>query len=54
MPTSIDLGALMSALYQEFSALYGDGELAAVATAAAINEIIAEQRVQNLDLDSAA
>jgi hypothetical protein len=36
------LGDLMSVLYEEYLALYGDEDLASVATAATINEMIAD------------
>ena len=39
-PTS--LGELISALYEEYMELYGDEDLASVATAATINELIGE------------
>lgn len=53
---TIELGDLMSALYEEFLSFYKDEELAAVATAATINEILAEQawRACHAELDYAA
>ena len=39
---SMRLGDLITLFYDEFLAMYGDEELASVATAAAINEILAE------------
>jgi len=36
------LGDLMSVLYEEYLSLYGDEDLASVATAATINEMIAD------------
>ncbi len=37
------LGDLISSVYDEFLALYGDEELAAVATAQVINELLASE-----------
>jgi hypothetical protein len=43
MPASPDtnLGDLITMFYDEFVAMYGDEELASVATAAAINDLLA-------------
>ena len=38
-----DLGELISLFFEEFMKLYGDRELAAVATAAAIQELLIEE-----------
>ena len=38
----VHLGDVISTLYREYLTLYGDEELAAVATAAAVNDILAE------------
>jgi hypothetical protein len=38
------IGELISAFFAEYLAIYGDRELAAVATAATINELLEEQR----------
>ena len=35
-----DLGTLISVLYREFMEMYGDPDLASVATAAAINDLL--------------
>lgn len=40
MPTT--LGDLTSMLYEEFFALYGDADLAAVAAATVINDILSQ------------
>lgn len=39
--TSLTLGELISTMYEEFLDLYGDEELAAVAAAAVINDLLA-------------
>ena len=39
----VPLGELISTLYEQFLAMYGDEELASIATASAVNEIL-EQR----------
>lgn len=48
------LGDLVALFYEEFLALYGDEELASVATAATINEILADQPKRPLDAEEAA
>lgn len=40
--TKTNLGDLINVLYEEFLAAYGDEDLAAVATAASINEMLVE------------
>ena len=40
MDTQANLGELISTIYEEFLALYGDEELASVATAAVINDLL--------------
>ncbi len=44
MTTTIDtdLGELISSFYEHFLAMYGDEELAAVATAAVINDLLGQ------------
>ncbi len=37
-----NLGDLISLFYEEFLAMYGDEELASVATAAVINDLLSE------------
>lgn len=41
--TPTTLGEMMMALYDEYLAIYGDSDLAAVATAATVNELLGEQ-----------
>lgn len=40
MTTEMPIGDLVSDIYAHFLALYGDAELAAVATAAVVNDIL--------------
>jgi hypothetical protein len=40
---TLTLGELISLFYEEYLALYGDEELASVAAAATINELLREQ-----------
>jgi hypothetical protein len=48
MTYQTNLGELISTIYEEFLAQYGDEELASVATAAVINDLLASSgtRVQ--------
>ena len=48
--TPVNLGDLINLFYQEYLALYGDEELASVAAAATINEMLAD----NIETDSKA
>ena len=41
--TQVSLAELITLFYDEYLALYGDEELASVAAAATINDILAEQ-----------
>ena len=41
--TQVSLAELIALFYDEYFALYGDEELASVAAAATINDILAEQ-----------
>jgi hypothetical protein len=41
------LGDLISVLYEEFLAVYGDPDIASVATAATINDMLAESAAQS-------
>lgn len=50
---SMNLGDLISLIFEEFLATYGDEELASVATAATINDILSE-RARLLAKDMAA
>ena len=45
--TPMNLGDLINLFYREFLAVYGDEELASVAAAATINELLAESSVAN-------
>lgn len=42
MTTDSTLGEVILALYQEYLTIYGDEDLAAVAAAATMNELLAE------------
>ena len=48
MTTTIvtNLGELISSFYEEFLSLYGDEELASVATAAVINDLLGQAAAQ--------
>ena len=55
----LKIGDLINLFYQEYLALYGDEELASVATAATINDIIIERdslcsTTISADMDEAA
>ncbi len=41
--TTTNIGDLVSLFYEEYLSLYGDEELATVAAAATVNDILAEQ-----------
>ncbi|MBN1334499.1 MAG: hypothetical protein JXB39_00905 [Deltaproteobacteria bacterium] len=43
---TVSLGDLVSVFYEEYLALYGDEELAAVAASATLNELLAEGYVR--------
>ena len=45
--TPVNLGDLINLFYQEYMALYGDEELASVAAAATINEMLSESVTYN-------
>ncbi|MBM4389573.1 MAG: hypothetical protein FJ090_00515 [Deltaproteobacteria bacterium] len=49
MSTTIDtnLGELISRFYEEFLSMYGDEELASVATAAVINDLLGQAAAQS-------
>lgn len=53
MTTNLPLGELISSFYEEFLALYGDEELASVATAAVINDLLAENDAASTAVDDA-
>jgi hypothetical protein len=42
--TTTNIGDLVSLFYEEYLSLYGDEELATVAAAATVNDILAEQQ----------
>jgi hypothetical protein len=44
MSINTNLGELISTIYEEFLATYGDEELASVATAAVINDLLSATR----------
>lgn len=46
MRTTSTLGDLISTCYAEFLAMYGDEELASLATAALVNDLLQEQDAQ--------
>lgn len=48
--TRTSLGDLISALYEEFLAAYGDADLASVATAATINEMLVNAELDGQDV----
>jgi hypothetical protein len=51
--TQTTLGDLISLFYEEFMELYGDPELASVAAAAVINDLLADDR-EDVILEDAA
>lgn len=51
--TSSTLGDLILALYDEYQAVYNDADLASVAAAATINELLAEAAQAEEDLAAA-
>lgn len=44
MEKQTSLAEIISALYEEFMTLYGDEELASVATAAVVNDLLSRQK----------
>lgn len=44
--TNTTLGELISLFYDEYLALYGDKDLASVATAATVNELLIEEALE--------
>ena len=52
--TEVTLGDLISLFYEEYLALYGDEELASVAAAATINELLADRAERPEDAEEAA
>ena len=53
-PTHTSLGELISLFYEEFLAKYGDEELASVATAAVINDLLTSPHTRRTQKDEAA
>ncbi|MEL6346444.1 MAG: hypothetical protein AAFV53_25260 [Myxococcota bacterium] len=51
---TVSLGELITAVYEEFLELYGDEELASVATAALINDMLSEDRSGQIGREEAA
>ena len=49
----MSLGDLISKLYEEYLTLYNDPDMAAVATAASINELLSQEK-EDKNTDSAA
>jgi hypothetical protein len=52
--TETSLGELVAAFYQEFLALYGDPELASVATASIINDMLSDEALPDEQLSNVA
>lgn len=46
----VPLGELISSLYQEFLVIYGDEELASLAVAATINELLKERTTEHFNV----
>ncbi len=51
---TVSLGDLVALFYEEYLALYGDEELASVAAAATINELLADRAERPEDAEEAA
>ena len=51
---TISLGDLVSLFYEEYLSLYGDEELASVAAAATVNELLADRAERPEDAEEAA
>lgn len=49
-----NLGDLISLFYKEFMEMYGDSELASVAAAAVINDLLSDEGSDDLLLEDAA
>jgi hypothetical protein len=47
--TTVSLADLITLFYDEYLALYGDEELASVAAAATINDILADRAMRQVD-----
>jgi len=51
---TVSLGDLISLFYEEYLALYGDEDLASVAAAATVNELLADRAQHPEDAEEAA
>lgn len=54
MSTHATIGELISLFYEEYLAAYGDEELASVATAATINDLLTQDLVEDVEEVEAA
>ncbi|MDP2314151.1 MAG: hypothetical protein Q8P41_14710 [Pseudomonadota bacterium] len=54
MTINTNLGELISTIYEEFLAQYGDEELASVATAAVINDLLTTSGPRRAEREEAA
>lgn len=52
--TQTNLGDLISLFYEEFMEMYGDAELASVAAAAVINDLLSDDGQDEIVLEDAA
>jgi hypothetical protein len=52
--TQTNLGDLISLFYEEFLEMYGDAELASVAAAAVINDLLSDEGQEEVVLEDAA
>jgi hypothetical protein len=52
--TQTNLGDLISLFYEEFMEMYGDAELASVAAAAVINDLLSDEGPDEIILEDAA
>ena len=52
--TQTNLGDLISLFYEEFMEMYGDAELASVAVAAVINDLLSVEVPEEIVLEDAA
>lgn len=50
--TTVSLADLITLFYDEYMALYGDEEMASVAAAATINEILADRANASADMET--
>ena len=52
--TNTTLGELINLFYEEYLAIYGDEEMASVAAAATINELILERATESAETEQEA